>query len=145
MCKPLQMCLSVGQQNKIAGYEQKNDCYLCGRLCRRGRYFLWTNQEPQPLEPEYTEKEHVWEAEWARRETEAVGHSGLRGESELVMDRWCRCGDWQPMQTENECLCCTELDLVLLVTWCNQRWACSASLFFVTARSVERMLSICLS
>ncbi len=33
--------------------------------------FFWTNQDPQPFQPEYTEEElHVLEAERARREAE---------------------------------------------------------------------------
>ncbi len=39
--------------------------------------FGWTNQDPQPFEPKYTEEElHALEAERARRAAEAVEQRG---------------------------------------------------------------------
>ncbi len=68
------------------------DCYYVAVFVRADKdEFLWNYREPQPFETKYTEEElHVLEAEWKRREAEAVE---LPGAEEILRTCWwCRCG-----------------------------------------------------
>lgn len=95
----------------------KPDMATCGGLSDTidddEQLFFSTN--PYLYEPEYTDEElsemDAQRAERERATQEAA--AAVENRDRISGDWWCQCGSCSPMQTEEECYCCKEWDLVI--------------------------------
>ncbi len=73
---------------------------------------------PCLFEPEYTDEElREMDLQRAERERASVAAAAPEAAAESrdrrTGDWWCRCGNCKAMETEEECFCCREWDLVI--------------------------------